>query len=116
MTEPIIKKRKIEVLGMKDQLNADKITDSLKKKEGMITVVADIQKGYLRVEYDLRKINFELVEKSIEEAGLGLSKKRTERLKRGMAKFTEQNELDNLTAKPTSCCSDPKETGSKLYK
>lgn len=33
MIEPIVKKRKIAVVGMKDQLSAKIITDSLKKKE-----------------------------------------------------------------------------------
>lgn len=116
MQEPIVKKRKIVVVGMKDQGSVDKIKDYLKSKEGMIVVDVDSQKGYVRVEYDLQKINFETIEKFIKEAGFDLSSKITEKFKRGMAKFTEQNELDNLTATPTSCCSDPKDFGCKSCK
>lgn len=32
-----------------------------------------------------------------------------EKLKRGMAKFTERNELDNFSAVSSSCCVNPKE-------
>ncbi len=113
MAEPLIKKRKFAVSGMKDQGNVNKVKEYLNKKTGMITVDVESQKGFVGVEYDLRKINFETIEKSIEELGLILSQKITERFKRGMAKFTEQNELDNLTAVPSSCCEDPKEISQK---
>lgn len=109
MVEPLIKKRKIAVVGIKDQLNVNRIKNDLEKKEGIIEVDVDEAKGYVEVEYDLRKINFEKIEKSIDKMGIDLSKKITEKLKRGMAKFTEQNELDNLTATPSSCCEDPRE-------
>lgn len=109
MVEPLIKKRKIAVVGIKDQLNVNKIKNDLREKIGIIEVDVDEAKGYVEVEYDLRKINFEKIEKSIDKMGIDLSKKITEKLKRGMAKFTEQNELDNLTATPSSCCEDPRE-------
>jgi len=113
MEETLIKKRKIAVIGIQDQGSASKINDYLMKKEGMIDVDVDHQRGFVRVEYDLRRINFETIESSIKELGFDLSKKITEKFKRGMAKFTEQNELDNLAAAPTSCCSDPKKIGCK---
>ncbi|NIM89425.1 MAG: hypothetical protein GTO17_00570 [Candidatus Aminicenantes bacterium] len=115
MAEPLIKKRKIAVDGIKEQKNADKINDTLKNKEGIIAIKVDNQRGHLRVEYDLRKINFETIEKSIIEAGFELSMKKMEKLKREMAKFTEQNELDNLAAAPSSCCSDPKEKSNRTF-
>ncbi len=109
MVEPLIKKGKIAVVGIKDQLNVNKIKNELREKIGRIEVDVDEAKGYVEVKYDLRKINFEKIEKSIDKMGIDLSKKITEKLKRGMAKFTEQNELDNLTATPSSCCEDPRE-------
>ena len=109
MAESLIKKRKFAVTGMKNQGNVSKIKEYLSKKAGIIAVDVEIQKGYVRIEYDLRKINFETVEKSIKDLGFRLSQKIAEKFKRGMAKFTEQNELDNLTATPSSCCEDPKE-------
>ncbi len=113
MKEPLIKKRKIAFVGIKDQENLNKIKEYLNKKIGMIAVDVESQKGFVGVEYDLRTINFETIEKSIEELGFRLSQKITEKFKRGMAKFTEQNELDNLTAVPSSCCEDPKEISPK---
>lgn len=109
MVDPIIKKRRIAVVGIKDQLNVNKIKNELGKEEGIIALDVDEAKGYVKVEYDLQKINFEKIERSIEKMGIDLSKKIKEKLKRGMAKFTEQNELDNLSATPSSCCSVPKE-------
>ena len=109
MEKPLIKKRKIAVAGIKNQESLNKIKEYLNKKTGMIAVDVESQKGFVGVEYDLRKINFETIEKSIEELGFSLSQKITEKFKRGVATFTEQNELDNLTAVPSSCCEDPKE-------
>jgi copper chaperone CopZ len=114
MTELLIKKRKFAVAGMKDPGNANIVKDYLGKKEGISAVNVDSQEGFVMVEYDLKKINFETIEKSIERLGFGLSKKIKEKFKRGMAKFTEQNELDNLTAAPSSCCEDPKERGCEI--
>jgi copper chaperone CopZ len=113
MAEPLIKKRKFAVAAMKDQENVNKVKEYLNKKEGINAVNVDSQKGFVRVEYDLRKINFETIEKSIKELGFSLSQKIKEKFKREMAKFTEQNELDNLTATPSSCCEDPKEIRHK---
>jgi copper chaperone CopZ len=113
MAESLIKKRKFAVTGMDDQENVSKIKEYLNKKTGIIAVDVEIQKGYVRIEYDLNKINFETIEKAIKDLGFRLSQKIAEKFKRGMAKFTEQNELDNLTAAPSSCCEDPKETHNK---
>jgi len=109
MAEPLVKKRKFAVEGLKGQDNDNSIKEPLRNKEGVISVEVDSQRGFVKVEYDLRKINFETIENSIKELGFGLSQKMTERFKRGMAKFTEQNELDNLNAAPSSCCEVPKE-------
>jgi len=113
MTETLIKKRKFAVAGIKDQESVNEIKEYLNKKAGVIAVDVDSQKGFVRVEYDLRQINFETIEKSIIELGFSFSQKVSEKFKRGMAKFTEQNELDNLSARPSSCCSDPKEAACK---
>lgn len=109
MAEPLIKKRKFAITSIKDQENANKIKAFLMRKAGMIEVDVDYRKGFVRVKYDLMKIKFETIEKSIKEIGSGLSQKIKEKFKRGMAKFTEQNELDNLAAPSSSCCTDPKE-------
>lgn len=110
MTEPLIKKRKITVVGMDDPSSANKLLKDLKKKEGIISIEVNGKKGLIELNYDLNKINFEAIEKIIKDLGFNLSQRIREKFKRGMAKFTEQNELDNLYAAPSSCCSDPKES------
>lgn len=110
MDEPLIKKRKFAVVGITGQEAVNNIIESLNQKTGIIEVDVDDQKRFVRIKYDLMKINFETIERSIKELGFGLSHRLKEKFKRGMAKFTEQNELDNIAAPPSSCCSDPKET------
>jgi len=109
MKEPVIKKRRFAVAGLRDPRNMSEIKQYLSDRTGMIAVEVDSQKGIVKVEYDLRKINFETIGKSIKELGFRLSQRINEKFKRGMAKFTEQNELDNLSATSSSCCVDPKE-------
>ncbi len=108
MKDPIVRKRKVAVVSLAQVSDINRIKESLMKITGMISVDADVQKNVLKLEYDLRKIKFEVIEKSIKELGLKLSQKFFQRCKRGMAKFTEQNELDNLNAPLSSCCDDPK--------
>jgi copper chaperone CopZ len=108
MRDPIVRKRKVVVEGLAQVSEINRIEEGLMKITGMISVDVNVQKKALRLNYDLRKTKFEVIEKSIKELGLNLSQKFFQRLKRGMAKFTEQNELDNLNAPLSSCCDDPK--------
>lgn len=108
MKDPIVRKRKVAVVSLPRVSEINRIEERLMKMAGMISVDADIQKNVLKLEYDLRQIKFEAIEKSIRESGLKLSQKFFHRFKRGMAKFTEQNELDSLDSPVSSCCDDPK--------
>jgi hypothetical protein len=108
MKDPIVKKRKVGFEGVVQVSDINRIEEGLMRMDGMISVDADFNKNVLRLEYDLRKTKFEGIEKSIKELGLKLSQKFSERYKRGMAKFIEQNELDNQNASLSSCCDDPK--------
>jgi copper chaperone CopZ len=108
MAEKIVKKRKIKLGSRESHNNRNGIRDSLLKTDGIISVDIDSQKNHIQVEYELKKINFEAIEQLISKAGLELSNNWTEKFKRGMSKFTEQNELDNLNAPVSSCCDDPK--------
>ncbi len=113
MKEQVIKKRKIAISRMNDKLNLNEVRTGLRNTEGIIAVDVDEARRYFEIEYDLWKINFETIEKSLEKMGVDLSKKITEKWKRGIAKFTEQNEMDNLKATPSSCCEDPREASHK---
>jgi len=108
MGEKIVKKRKIRLDAREGYLHGNGVRNSLLKTDGIISVDIDPKKSCIQVEYELKKINFETIEQMIRKEGLGLSKKWTEKVKRGMSKFTEQNEMDNLNAPVTSCCDDPK--------
>jgi hypothetical protein len=108
MGEKIVKKRKIKLGSKKGYSLGNGVRDSLLRADGIISVDIDSQKNHIQVEYELKKINFETIEQLICKAGLELSDNWTEKFKRGMSKFTEQNELDNLKAPVTSCCDDPK--------
>lgn len=113
MDKSLIRKRKIAVVGVHDRRSANKIIESLSQKAGILEVDVDSPKGFVKIKYDLMKINFEAIEKSVKELGFGLGNSLKEKFKRGMAKFTEQNELDNMTAPLSSCCSNPKEGFNK---
>lgn len=108
MKDPIVRKKKVAIENLGYVSDINRVEESLMKINGMISIDSDVQKNVLRLKYDLSKIKFEVIEKSIKELGLKLSKKFFRRLKRGLAKFTEQNELDNLNAPLSSCCDDPK--------
>jgi len=108
MKDPIVRKKKVAIESLGDVSDINRVEESLMKINGMISIDSDVQKNVLRLKYDLSKTKFEVIEKSIKELGLKLSKKFFRRLKRGLAKFTEQNELDNLNAPLSSCCDDPK--------
>ncbi len=108
MKDWIVKKRKIAIESVDQVSDINRIEESLMRINGMISVGVDLTKNVLRLEYDLRKIKFEVIEKSIKELGLKLSQEFLQRCKRGMAKFTEQNESDNLNAPMSSCYDDPK--------
>lgn len=108
MKDPIVKKRKIAVKDVDQISDINRVRESLMSENGVISVKANVQKNILTIEYDLRKIKFEVLERSIKELGLKLSQKFLERCKRGMAKFMEQNEMDNLNAPLSSCCDDPR--------
>jgi len=111
MSEPLIKKRKIRLERMSDKKSIPSKIQYMSTKKGIIFADIDGRKNILGVEYDLRKVNFETIEKWLGEIQFGLSRGFFQKLKRGMAKFTEQNELDHLNAPVSSCCDDPKSYG-----
>ena len=108
MKDPIVRKKKVAIESLGSVSDINRVEESLMKINGMISIDSDVQKNVLRLKYDLSKTKFEVIEKLIKELGLKLSKKFSRRLKRGLDKFTDQNELDNLNAPLSSCCDDPK--------
>lgn len=114
MKEALIRKRKIKIVSGNIETMGKRVKDVLCEKNGILDVRFDEQRKVISVEYDLLKVTFEEVEKWLADLEIFFSKGLFDRWKRGWAKFTEQNELDNLSAKPTSCCDDPK--SSSVFK
>lgn len=106
--DPIIKKRKFGLGKIHEGVDIRGIEETLRGINGTMTAEIDQKSSLLCLEYDLMQVRFEHLEKVIEKSGLSFSRKRFQRWKRGMAKFTEQNELDNLNAPASSCCELPK--------
>jgi hypothetical protein len=103
-----MKKRKFKVDRISSKESIRSINNYLSTKEGIISVELGSRKKVLKLEYDLTKIKYETIERWLGELGVSLSRGFFQRFKRGMAKFTEQNELDHLNAPVSSCCDDPK--------
>ena len=111
--ETTIKKRTIQVGGLTCEGCNSRITDELKKMDGINQVSAD-NNGTVQVEYNLRKTNLKNIEETIENLGYTTSAGLLERIKRGWINFTEQNEFDNIAHPSTSCCSIPPAWSAKL--
>ncbi|NIM57974.1 MAG: hypothetical protein GTO16_03395 [Candidatus Aminicenantes bacterium] len=109
MNNKWIKRRKIKLDETKNHFDEMALKIYLELQVGIHTSDYDKKNGILLVEYELQKINFKTMEKLFSELGIELSNKWKEKLKRGMVKFKEQNELDNLSIKPHSCYEDPKQ-------
>ncbi len=108
MKDRIKRKRKIKFVLDNSETIGKRVRNVLCGKNGLLEVRLDEQEKVIIVEYDLAKVTFEQIEKWLEDSEIALSKSLFDRWKRGWTKFTEQNELDSLSAKPTSCCEDPK--------
>ncbi len=108
MKEALIRKRKIAVAPGNLETMGNRLKDALCEHIGVSEVRFDMQKMVISVEYDLLKVSFEEIEKKLLDSKISFAKGLFKRWKRSWAKFTEQNELDNLSAKPTSCCDDPR--------
>ena len=68
------------------------------------------------VRYDLRRHIFKQILAQIASAGLIVDRSFWQRLKLAKWSFTEENERDNLTARPSPCCSNPEEILLKARK
>jgi copper chaperone CopZ len=104
----IIKKRTIHVSGMNCEGCERTIDAALSEVDGIKAVKAD-KTGSVYVEYNLRRINLEAIEKIISDLNYEITNGFFNRLKREWIHFTEQNERDNLSSVSYSCCVDPTE-------
>lgn len=89
------------------------LAEELKMIKGINQVSLDFKENNVSVEYDLLKASEGGIEKKMAEMGFVLDNGLWQRFKRGWTHYTEENERDNLKAKPHSCCEDPTEKNKR---
>lgn len=109
MDDKLIKTKRIKLDKIKNQIDEVALKIYLERFKGIQAAEYNKKEDVIIVKYELEKTNFEGIEKLLINLKIELSNNWNDRLKRGMVKFTEKNELDNLAIKPHSCCEDPKE-------
>ena len=102
----IIKNRKLKVEGMTCDRCESNIEKNLSQLDGVLNVKAD-KSGSIEVDYNLMKVGINGLEKAIRESGFNMPNGFFVKFFRGWAAFTEQNEVDNMSHTPHSCCSIP---------
>ena len=112
----LIRKRTIKIENMTCAGCGVTITDELSKLDGVISVKADYKKGIVNVEYDLMHIELKDIESKLNDMDYSVNKRFLYRLRDGFVHFTEENERNNQTTKPASCCSNPTDILEKAGK
>jgi copper chaperone CopZ len=108
-----IKHRVISVKGMTCSGCEMRVKDRLLEMEGVKHVEPNFQEERIRVSYDLMKTNLKAIEAAINYIGYSANPNFLSRLWAGWIHSTEENERDNLKAKPLPCCSHPDELLAK---
>jgi copper chaperone CopZ len=102
-----IKHQKIRFQEGPNNKSMIELADELKGIKGVHQVSIDFQESNVSVEYDLLKVSQHDIENKMVKIGFALDNGFWQKFKRGWAHFTEENERDNLTTNPHSCCEDP---------
>jgi len=102
----IIKRRTLRLSEDSSERREASIGDQLSAMDGVKTVSLD--KGVVRLEYDLRKVRLLDIELAIAQSGYTLANTLLARFKRAIVRTLEQNEYDNLIQQPSPCCSNPR--------
>jgi copper chaperone CopZ len=108
-----IKHRVITVKGMTCSGCELRVKDRLTQMEGVEGVQPNFQEKRVRVSYDLMKTNLKAIEGAIDDLGYSANPNFLARLWAGWIHSTEENERENLSAKPLPCCSHPDELLAK---
>lgn len=111
-----IKKRTILVENMVCEGCEEKIKKEINSLDGVEEVKANHKTKKVEVKYDISKANLKNIESKINKIGYNLRKNLLYKMKIGLINFLEENEKDNLTAKPIACCSNSEEILHKAGK
>ena len=112
----LIKKRTIKIDSMSCAGCETKITDDVLRLRGVVSVSVDYKAFKIYVSYDLLRINLKDIEEKLNELGYSASKGFIYKVRDGFVHFSEENERDNISAKPAACCSNPTEILAKAVK
>jgi len=104
-----LKNRRLTIDGMASEHGQQQVVQGLSELPGVQNVRADYQEGIVEIEYDVRQVQLQAIEKRIQELGYSLKMNWWERLRLGIIHFTEENERDAAREKPAPCCSHPEE-------
>ena len=104
-----IKQRKLHVSEIHCANCENTISEELSKLNGVTKVHPENKNNSVEIEYDLMKINLKDIESRLSEIGYPVKKGFFNSIKTGFIKYSEENEKDNLTSKPSPCCSNPDE-------
>ena len=107
MNPPNIKKRKLNFDSDNSTQTLLHLKQDFDQTEGILKTSINLKQKYIYIEYDFNQIKFETIEKNILSSGLPLSTKKWHKFKRGLIKYTEQNESDQLIVPPRPCCNLP---------
>ncbi|MCF6283643.1 MAG: hypothetical protein L3K26_00405 [Candidatus Hydrogenedentes bacterium] len=103
----ILKKRTVTVRETTESKGETRLRDILAAVPG-VKEVELLGTRELCIQYDLAKLRFRQIEENIRALGFELPNGFLSRWKRSWIDFTEENEYNNMMAKPAPCCSNPK--------
>jgi len=101
----IIKSRRIRLSASPSPKLAGSIKDNLQQLMGVKDLQLDGRS--IRIRYDLKQATFAQIERSLENIGFILDDAWWRRFKRGLIKYIESNELENLATPQVACCNRP---------
>ncbi len=97
--------RSLQVQGMDS--NEQKIWDCLAELEGMQAIDVDLEHARLKVAYDASKVNFGMIEKTLNKAGYPPRDSWWSRVKSSWYRYFDENAQTNAKSKGGACCSNP---------
>ncbi len=102
-----LKERQLACTPRLEADEARRIVDELTALPGVTSASYHEATGVWRVTYDVRFVTLRKIEQLLARHGLTIRRNRWQRFVAGLVHFTEENERDAATDRPSPCCSDP---------
>ncbi|ALP53775.1 hypothetical protein Tel_11885 [Candidatus Tenderia electrophaga] len=101
----VVKRRRLRLAESLDSETAQAVTEYLQAMMGVKE--SHVVGRWLMVRYDLLQLTLAQIERALHEVDVKLDNGWWQNSKRGWARHTEENELNNLVATPGACCNRP---------